>query len=79
MSNVSFTLDTSCGSDRIREQLLDHEFLTQFIKRQGPEEYDISVNVDESISTIGCEENVLRQKNQSTKVTEIPRLSKECE
>ena len=46
MSNVSFTRDISCGSDRIREQLLDHEFLKQFIKRQGPEEYDISLNLD---------------------------------
>ena len=52
MSQVSFTRDVACGRDRIRELLLDHEFLTQFVKLQHPVEYDISVNVDESTSTM---------------------------
>jgi len=53
MSEVLFTRDIACGRDRIRELLLDHEFLTQFVKLQHPVEYDISVNVDESTSTLG--------------------------
>ena len=53
MSEVSFTRDVACGRDRIRELLLDHEFLTQFVKLQHPVEYDISVNVNESTSTMG--------------------------
>jgi hypothetical protein len=52
MSEVSFTRDIVCGRDRIRELLLDHEFLTQFVTLQDPVEYDVSVNVNESISTI---------------------------
>jgi hypothetical protein len=52
MSEVSFTRDIECRSDRIREQLLDHEFLTQFVKRQDPVEYEISVNADAPTSTI---------------------------
>jgi hypothetical protein len=52
MSELSFTRDIACGRNRIREQLLDHEFLTQFVKRQHPVEYGISVNVNESTSTI---------------------------
>jgi hypothetical protein len=53
MSEVSFTRDIACGRDRIRELLLNHEFLTQFVKLRHPVEYDISVNVDESTSTMG--------------------------
>jgi len=53
MSEVLFTRDIACGRDHIRELLLDHEFLTQFVKLQHPVEYDISVNVDESTSTLG--------------------------
>jgi len=53
MSEVLFTRDIACGRDRIRELLLDHEFLTQFVKLQDPVEYDISVNVNESTSTLG--------------------------
>jgi Protein of unknown function (DUF2505) len=52
MSEVSFARDIACGRDRIRELLLNHEFLTQFVKLQHPVEYDISVNVDESTSTM---------------------------
>ena len=52
MSEVSFSRDLACGPDRIRELLLDHEFLTQFVRLQHPMEYDISVNVDESTSTM---------------------------
>ena len=48
MSEVSFTRDIACGRDRVRELLLNHEFLTQFVKLQHPVEYDISVSVDES-------------------------------
>jgi hypothetical protein len=53
MSKVSFTRDIVCGRDRVRELLLNHEFLTKFVKLQHPVEYDISVNVDESTSTMG--------------------------
>jgi hypothetical protein len=53
MSKVSFTRDIACGRDRVRELLLNHEFLTQFVKLQHPVEYDISVNMDESTSTMG--------------------------
>ena len=52
MSEVSFTRDIACGRDRIRELLLNHEFLTQFVKLQHAVEYDISVNIDESTSTM---------------------------
>jgi hypothetical protein len=52
MSEVSFTRDIACGCDRILELLLDHEFLTHFVTQQDPVEHDISVNADESISTI---------------------------
>jgi hypothetical protein len=55
MSEVSFTRDIACGRDRIRELLLDHEFLTQLVKLQHPMEYDISVDVDEFTSTMGWE------------------------
>ena len=51
MSEVSFTRDIACGSDRIRELLLNREFLTQFVKLKHPVEYDVSVNDDESSST----------------------------
>jgi len=53
MSEVSFTRDIACGRDRVRELLLDHEFLTQFVKLQHPVEYDIRVNLEESTSTLG--------------------------
>jgi len=52
MSEVSFTRDIVCERDRIRALLLNHEFLTQFVKLQHPVEYDISVNVGESTSTM---------------------------
>jgi hypothetical protein len=52
MSEVSFTRDIACGRNSIREQLLDQEFLTQFVKRRDPVEYDVSVNAAESTSTI---------------------------
>jgi len=52
MSEVFFTRDIACGRDRIRGLLLDHEFLTQFVNLQHPVEYDISVNVTESTSTM---------------------------
>ena len=52
MSEVSFTRDIACGPDRIRELLLNHEFLTQFVKLQHPVEYDVSVSVDKSTSTM---------------------------
>ena len=52
MSKVSFTRDIACGRDPIRELLLNHEFLTQFVKLQHPVEYDIGVNLDESTSTM---------------------------
>jgi hypothetical protein len=53
MSEVSFSRDIACGCNRIRELLLNHEFLTQFVKLQHPVEYDISVNVEQSTSTMG--------------------------
>jgi hypothetical protein len=52
MSEVSFAREIAGGRESIREQLLDQEFLTQFVKRQDPVEYDVSVNVEESTSTI---------------------------
>jgi Protein of unknown function (DUF2505) len=52
MSQVSFARDIACGRDRIRELLLDREFLTEFIKQRNPVEYDVSVNDDESSSTM---------------------------
>jgi hypothetical protein len=51
MSEVSFTRDIAGGRDRIRELLLDHEFLVQFVKLQHPNEY--TINVDEPNSTMG--------------------------
>ena len=52
MSEVSFTRDIVCGRDRIRELLLNDEFLTQFVKLRDPVDYDITVNVDESTSSM---------------------------
>ena len=52
MSEVFFTRDIVCGRDRIRELLLNHEFLTQFVKLQDPVDYEIGVNVDESTSSM---------------------------
>jgi hypothetical protein len=52
MSEVAFTRDIACPRDRIRELLLDREFLTQFVKQQHPIEYEVDVDVDESSSSI---------------------------
>jgi len=52
MSEISFARDIVCGRDRIRELLLNHEFLTQFVKLQDPVDYDIGVNVDEATSSV---------------------------
>lgn len=52
MSEVSLTRDIAGGRDRILELLLDHEFLTAFVTAQDPVEHDVSVNAQESTSTI---------------------------
>lgn len=51
MSEVSFAPDVACPRDRIRELLLDPEFLTAFVMNQHPVDEHISVTITESVST----------------------------
>jgi Protein of unknown function (DUF2505) len=52
MTEVSFTRDVGCGRDRIRELLSNHDFLTAFVTLQHPVRDEVSIDIDESSSTL---------------------------
>jgi hypothetical protein len=52
MSEIDFTRDIACGRERIRELLLNREFLTRFLELRHPVTFEISVEAAEWSSTL---------------------------
>jgi|GEM_PF-3366787 len=52
MGEVSYSRDVECGRDRIRELLLNREFLTAFVKLRKPVKDEVSIDIDKSSSSM---------------------------